>query len=153
MKDPAKAKEAVAILDSSDPENDGRRIERVPGGWIVLNARKYRDLVTREISKEKTRIRVARYRERNVAVRKSNPKVTHPNDSVTQSKADTETEAETKSETNTEASLRPVLPKREKKTVGGIGSRAKVCSMVSNYSARQYAPCGQLAGELGQSLR
>jgi hypothetical protein len=110
MKDPAKAKEAVAILDSSDPENDGRRIERVPGGWIVLNARKYRDLVTRE---EKTRIRVARYRERNVAVRKSNPKVTHPNDSVTQSKADTET----KSETNTEASLRPVLPKREKKTV------------------------------------
>ena len=77
----------------------------------MLNARKYRDLVTREISKEKTRIRVARYRERNVAVRKSNPKVTHPNDSVTQS------EAETKSETNTEASLRPVLPKREKKTV------------------------------------
>jgi hypothetical protein len=99
MKDPAKAKEA----DSSDPENDGRRIERVPGGWIVLNARKYRDLVTRE---EKTHIRVDRYRERNVAVRKSNPKVTHPNDSVTQSEADTETEADTKSETNTEASPR-----------------------------------------------
>ena len=25
--------------DSSDPDNEGRRIQKVPGGWMVLNAR------------------------------------------------------------------------------------------------------------------
>src|ERR1700761_6760519 len=28
---------------SSDPDNEGRRLERVPGGWIVLNAGKFRE--------------------------------------------------------------------------------------------------------------
>ena len=48
--------------DSSDPDNDGRRIERVPGGWIVINAGKYRALVTRAVIQEQTRQRVARHR-------------------------------------------------------------------------------------------
>lgn len=51
-------------LDSSDPENDGRRIQRVPGGWMILNAGKYRELATRLISREKTRQRVAHFREK-----------------------------------------------------------------------------------------
>jgi hypothetical protein len=58
---------AVKILESPDPNSadkdfDGRRIERVPGGWMVLNARKYRDTVTRSIAKEKQRQRVQRFR-------------------------------------------------------------------------------------------
>ena len=58
---------AVKILESPDPnsadkEFDGRRIERVPGGWMVLNARKYHDLTTRAIAKEKLRQRVAKHR-------------------------------------------------------------------------------------------
>ena len=58
---------AVKILESPDPnsadkEFEGRRIERVPGGWMVLNAKKYRDTVTRSIAKEKQRQRVQRYR-------------------------------------------------------------------------------------------
>jgi hypothetical protein len=58
---------SVKILESPDPNSadkdfDGRRIERVPGGWMVLNARKYRDTVTRSIAKEKQRQRVQRYR-------------------------------------------------------------------------------------------
>ena len=52
-----------ADLNSSDPDNEGRRIERVPGGWIVLNAGKYRSLVTRLAAKEQNRVRVARHRE------------------------------------------------------------------------------------------
>lgn len=63
------ARAAVAILEapdpeSSDPENDGRRVERVPGGWMILNAPKYRDMVTRIVAREKNRIRVADCRAR-----------------------------------------------------------------------------------------
>jgi hypothetical protein len=58
---------AVKILESPDPnsadkEFDGRRIERVPGGWMVLNAKKYRDLATRAIAKENVRRRVQKFR-------------------------------------------------------------------------------------------
>ena len=51
--------------NSSDPDNEGRRLERVPGGWIVLNAIKYRNIVSRAVAQEKTRIRVTAWRERN----------------------------------------------------------------------------------------
>lgn len=66
--------------DSIDPaqEHEGRRIERVPYGWMVLNAAKYRDLIRRETAKEQTRARVAKHRERrgNADVTRSNEKVT-----------------------------------------------------------------------------
>lgn len=48
--------------DSGDPDNEGRRIERFPGGWHVLNAEKYRALVTKAIIREQTRLRVAKHR-------------------------------------------------------------------------------------------
>lgn len=94
------AKSSLEILaapdpESSDPENEGRRIERVSGGWIVLNATKYRDLVSRENAKEKTRERVKRFREKNggnAHVTPSNGKDTDANFLVTPSEAYTETE-------------------------------------------------------------
>ena len=60
---------AVKILEAPDPnsadkEFDGRRIERVPGGWMLLNARKYHDTATRQIAREKVRKRVAKFRQR-----------------------------------------------------------------------------------------
>ena len=63
----SETKAAVKILESpdansADKEFDGRRIERVPGGWMVLNARKYRYLATRAIAKEKVRRRVEKFR-------------------------------------------------------------------------------------------
>lgn len=77
------AKEALSRLESpdpnsSDPENEGRRIERVPGGWMVLNAKKHHDIVVRVEMRKATRDRVKRFRERNA-------NVTHRNDSVTSS--------------------------------------------------------------------
>lgn len=65
----AKARTAIERLESpdpesSDPDNEGRRIERVPGGWLVLNAPKYRELVTRVVVREQTKERVRRFRER-----------------------------------------------------------------------------------------
>jgi hypothetical protein len=92
------ATEAVKILEgpdenSSDKDNDGRRIEKVPGGWMVLNASKYRELVTRAVSKEQTRIRVARHR----AKKHGNADVTLPLRFETQSEAYTDTESDTES--------------------------------------------------------
>ena len=82
-------------FESSDPDNEGRRIERVPGGWIVLNAPKYRALVTRVNIQEKVKERVRRYRERK---RTGNAPVTGGNENVTESesRADTETDSTTK---------------------------------------------------------
>lgn len=71
---------------SGDPDNEGRRIERFPGGWRVLNAHKYRALVTRAIIREQTRIRVEKHRSRK-AVTQSNADVTQANGSVTPSEA------------------------------------------------------------------
>ncbi len=96
---------AIKILESpdknsGDPDHEGRRIEKVPGGWIVLNAAKYREIVTRAIGQEKTRERVARFREARrvlqvTPVTKCNDTVTKANESVTQSDTDTEADTET----------------------------------------------------------
>lgn len=48
--------------NSANPENEGRRIERVPGGYIVLNAGPHRNMINREIQREQTRLRVAKHR-------------------------------------------------------------------------------------------
>ena len=49
-------------------EKQGRRIEAVDGGWFLINHDKYRQLLSREDQREKTRLRVARYRYRNASV-------------------------------------------------------------------------------------
>ncbi len=87
--------------NSSDHDNEGRRLERVPGGWMVLNAAKYRELVSRELAKLGNRRRVQRHRD---AKRASNGEVMKANESVTLSEADTE--AETRSETHTQERAR-----------------------------------------------
>jgi hypothetical protein len=93
------AEEAIKILEepdsnSADQDNQGRRIERIPGGWLVLNARKYRDLVTREMVREQTRERVARHRAKLKAVTQGNVDVTHGNETVTPSEVLSEKEKE-----------------------------------------------------------
>jgi hypothetical protein len=69
---------ALETPDTVDPgqEHDGRRIERVPSGWMVLNSAKYRDIIKRASARESTRLRVARFRARNADVTVSNEKVT-----------------------------------------------------------------------------
>lgn len=61
------AEAAIKILESpdvnsNDQENEGRRIERVPGGWMILNAKKYDKIFKRENAKELNRNRVAEFR-------------------------------------------------------------------------------------------
>lgn len=91
------AQSAIECLEAPDPEssdksNEGRRIERVPGGWIVLNAEKYQALATRAHVQEQTRDRVKRHRD---AKRGCNASVTACNDLVTPSDTDTDTDIDT----------------------------------------------------------
>lgn len=101
----AAAEKAIACLEapdplSADPENEGRRIEKVPGGWMVLNAEKYRDLVTRANSQAQTRARVAKHREkkRNAPVTVDSVTSENGNAHVTPSEAYTEARSESGSE-------------------------------------------------------
>ena len=83
--------------NSSDPENDGRRIERVPGGWMVLNSAKYRNTASKADAQEQTRQRVKKHRERrNAPVTVCNAPVTGGNVLVTPSEAYTKAKAEEK---------------------------------------------------------
>lgn len=50
--------------NSENPDNQGIRLERVQGGFLVLNAAQHRKIMNREIAREQTRIRVARHREK-----------------------------------------------------------------------------------------
>lgn len=108
------AEEAIRILESPDPnsaddENEGRRIEKVPGGWMILNASKYRDLVTREMQRAATRERVKRHRQKtkSAVVTPCNANVTERNGSVTQS--DTYTDTKKKSTREARPSLKDVV--------------------------------------------
>jgi hypothetical protein len=47
-----------------DAKHEGRRIERLPGGWIVLNAIKHREQVTLEEIGRQDAEKARRYRER-----------------------------------------------------------------------------------------
>ena len=76
---------SLELPDRSDPnqEHEGRRIERVPYGWMVLNAKKYRDIIRRETARLQTRDRVAKHR----AKKSGNAPVTQGNEKVTPSVA------------------------------------------------------------------
>jgi hypothetical protein len=76
--------------DSGDPDNDGRRVEKVDGGWVVLNSEKYRSVATREHQKALNRERVRRHR----AKGECNGAVMGGNESVTPSEAEAEAKAE-----------------------------------------------------------
>lgn len=62
--------------DSRTKDHDGRRIEAVDGGWVVLNARKYRDLRTADQVSASERVK--RHREKLKALPVTLPPVTEP---------------------------------------------------------------------------
>jgi len=84
---------------SGDPENEGRRIERFPGGWHVLNAHKYRSIVTKAVQRQKTRERVANWRAEKKDVTQCNNLLRNGNASVTPSEAVSISVSDTKNTT------------------------------------------------------
>jgi hypothetical protein len=124
------ARQAISILeapdlDSSDPDNEGRRLERVPGGWIVLNATKYKDIVTGSESRRLARERAQRYRDKKkagITPKRDDPKpitlpscderdaVPQSNGAVTQLEKEKEKEKDTDTKTDTKPPKRDVSP-------------------------------------------
>lgn len=82
---------------SRTPDNEGRRIAKIDGGWELFNHAKYRAMASKEDSKAATAARVKRHRERK-AVTECNASVTECNASVTVERDIAEAEAETKAE-------------------------------------------------------
>jgi uncharacterized phage protein (TIGR02220 family) len=129
------AEEAVKCLESpdensSDPEFEGRRIERVSGGWMILNAEKYRALGTRAIIQEQTRVRVRKYRER----KKCNADVTHDNENVTPSIAIALSEAVKKESTL----LCRVKNTRRQKSPELVSQAGEILNFLNLKTKRQY---------------
>lgn len=103
---------AIAVLEapdaeSGDPDHEGRRIERVPGGWLVLNAEKHRKLVTRAVIQDQTRERVRRHRERTRGKKQKRIR----NARVTPSEARSEARSEKKQPLVVEPAKKPPDPR------------------------------------------
>lgn len=83
---------------SRTPDNEGRRIATIDGGWEILNHGKYRLMASKEDEKAATAERVRRHRTRNAKVTPCNGDVTPCNGGVTVGRdiADTYAEADTK---------------------------------------------------------
>lgn len=126
------AEEAIGCLEgadanSSDPDNEGRRLERVPGGWMVLNSEKHRHMVTRAIIQEQTRERVKRHREK--VKRNSNAPVT-PSEAVAEADTASEATTETTKTKNEERGSGVILSSKEfekqKRYNAYIGARLRI---------------------------
>jgi len=93
---------------SRTPDNEGRRISSIDGGWELLNHRKYRAMASKEDSKKSNAVRQERFRKRNATVTDSNGLVTPSNESVTETRDIAEAEADIKSSLTESASPPPV---------------------------------------------
>ena len=82
---------------SRTPDDEGRRIAPIDGGWEIINHCKYRMMASKDDQKQKTAERVRRHRKRNVNALQS-VTVTGGNDLVTQGRDIAEAEAEAEAE-------------------------------------------------------
>ena len=62
-----RTREILVLLESPDPDSrsdvdDGRRIEKVSGGWRIVNYRAYRERVSADEKRENDRLRIAEKR-------------------------------------------------------------------------------------------
>lgn len=92
---------------SRTSDDEGRRIEKIDGGWLLLNHAKYRAMASKDEEKTATAKRQAAFRDRqkrNEKVTDSNVLVTPCNGDVTENRdiaeAYTKAEADTKKEKN-----------------------------------------------------
>jgi len=86
---------------SRTPDDEGRRIEKIDGGWLLLNHAKYRAMASKEDSKAANANRQRRHRnkiDRNASVTLRNGCVTPRNGCVTQERDIAEAEAEANKE-------------------------------------------------------
>jgi hypothetical protein len=93
---------AIAKFLSPDPDSrtkddEGRRIEEIPGGWALLNYRKYRDMASDEDRKRAAAERQQRVRDRKSRNSHAESRTSHApvtGESLQKSQAEAEAEAE-----------------------------------------------------------
>lgn len=98
---------------SRTPDDEGRRIEAIPGGFALLNHGKYREMASRDESIEANAERQRRYRERvkrNASVTDSNATVTPCHASVTDNLHIAEAEADTEAYKREREDARALVP-------------------------------------------
>jgi hypothetical protein len=99
------AKFLAPDFDSRTKDDEGRRIEEIEGGWHLLNHRKYREMASKDESREAEAKRKARYRDK---LKRNEKSGTVPDKSHEVPKkqhiAEAEAEADSKAYTETEAS-------------------------------------------------
>lgn len=126
------AEEAVHILSSPDPhsrnpENEGRRIAAIPGGWELLNYHHYRRLKSKEEARERNAERQRRWRERNA---KRNDGGVTRNENNAQSNA-TVTHRRDIAEAEAEAEVLPEVPSEPLPPRASGGARSGKAGKVS----------------------
>lgn len=85
--------------DSRTKDDEGRRIEEIPGGWALLNYRKYRDMASDEDRKRAAAERQQRVRDRKSRNSHAESRTSHApvtGESLQKSQAEAEAEAEAK---------------------------------------------------------
>jgi len=93
---------------SRTPDDEGRRIEKIEGGWLLLNHAKYRAMASKDEEKSSAAKRQAAFRER----QKRNGRVTARNDQVTVANCVITVNADiAEAEAEAEAKNTPIPPK------------------------------------------
>ena len=124
---------ALKTLLSPDPYSrtkvaDGRRIEEVPGGWVLINHGKYRDMMSVEARREYLRRKQQEYRAKDKAEHVST-NVSDGSTKLTHSEADSEAEAKADTE-------KRILARKPRERNVLMDSLAGVCGI----------PLGEIAG-------
>ena len=115
------AERAIGKLMSPDPysrtpDNEGRRIAKIDGGWELLNHAKYRLMASREDEKAATAERVRRHRNRNANVTECNGDVTVSNGQVTVGVHIAEADTKANTDTDSKPTPNPAAGGRERKS-------------------------------------
>jgi len=85
---------------SRTEEHEGRRIEKIDGGWRLLNYRKYRERLDEDATRERKRIWDRENRPSGSARKSDNPPVRRQSDASPTSPTQAEAEAEAKEDTH-----------------------------------------------------
>ena len=92
--------EALEVLSSPDTysrtkENEGRRIKRVEGGWLILNGEKYRNKMSLDERREYQRIKQSEYRKKDKEKQHLSLTCQQSSQRFTHTEADTEADKRT----------------------------------------------------------
>lgn len=108
---------AIDVLSSPDPhsrttENEGRRIKKIDGGWLIINGEKFRNKMSLDERREYQRIKQREYREKAKEIKACHRDVDNPVNASRRfihTEADADTDTEDQKHTSTDEPLTPPL--------------------------------------------